>query len=248
MYKQILMTPYRKIIALLSISLLCASGTASAQHKGSRQIIRAYPVAGATASQMRGDELKGFNKWGFTAGVGALVDLSQDAQWQLSLEADFSQRGARNATTKPYSLLYFTMNYVDIPVSVHFTDPWGGITIGTGLVYSRLVQQPHGLMLFSSNFAPDTSDMTFLRNDLAAAIDLRFPIWKGLTFNVRYQHSLIPVKRGWHFTGYYNESDHQPSEWSNDCYNSSVTLRLLYVFGDEGHNRVAKKKKTSKKK
>ena len=231
--------PYRYII--VALMLLCIGG-AHAQKRGGEQIIRAYPSIGATASQIGGDELKGYDKWGFTAGVGAAVKLSQSDKWHLSLEADFSQRGASNRTNNPYSLLYFSLNYVDIPLTIHFTDPWGGITIGTGLVYSRLVQQPHGLILYSNNFVPDTSDMTFLRNDVAAAIDVRFPIWRGLTFNIRYQHSLFPVKRDWHFHGYRNESDHNPSDWSNNCYNSSVSIRLLYLFGtDDSHYKKQKK-------
>jgi len=230
---------------ILLLSMLLTGATGWAQRYSNRQVIRAYPAIGATASQMRGDELRGFRKWGFTTGVGAVVDLSSDAKWQLSIEADFAQRGAYNNTHEPYSLFGFTMNYVDIPLTLHFTDPYGGMTFGLGLVYGRLVQQPHGVMIYQPGyFEPDTANLTFLKNDLSAAIDVRFPIWRGLTFNFRYQMSLMPVKRNWGFTGLRNEGDREVTSWQNNVYNSSISIRLLYVFGDQqDHKKYNKKKK-----
>lgn len=235
-------------IFFLTLLLLLTTATTQAQRRQNSQVIRAYPVLGATASQIRGDELRGFRKWGFTAGVGAIVDLTSNGQWQMSMEADFSQRGAFNNTHDPYSIFNFTMNYVDIPLSVHFTDPYGGMTFGLGLVYGRLVQQPHGLIIYQPGyFEPDTSDMRFLKNDLSAAFDVRFPIWRGLTLNIRYQLSLFPIKRNWSFTGQHHVGEREITTWQNNLYNSSLSLRLLYVFGDDRYykkyNKVSKKKK-----
>ncbi|MBP5326525.1 MAG: hypothetical protein J6Y98_01260 [Bacteroidales bacterium] len=247
---------YKTLYILFFSSLFLVTSIDNLQAQRRRhsrdQIIKAYPSIGITSSQIRGDELKGFKKWGFTAGVGALVNLTDNEMWQMSLEADFSERGAFNNTGDPYSLINFTLHYVDIPLTFHFTDPWGGLKIGAGLVYSRLVQQPHGSIRYSpSYFVPDTSDMSFLHNDLCAAIDLRFPIWKGLTFNIRYQHSLFPVKRDWWFTEHLSAVEGDVSRWSNNCYNSSVMVRLQYVFGeDSGHkknNSSSRSHKTKKR-
>lgn len=225
------------VIVIIMMFLLANDIQAQRRRGRGHQVFRAYPAFGATASQMRGDELRGFKKWGISAGVGTMLSLSDDDKWQMSVEADFAQRGAQNNTSDPYRLLGFTMNYVDIPVTIHFTDPYGGITVGLGLVYSRLVQQPHGTMYYTPNyFVPDTSDMSFNKNDFAAALDVRFPIWRGLTFNFRYQHSLIPVKNNWGFTGYPSTSSDNFDTWTNNCYNSSISMRLLYVFGDNNHN------------
>lgn len=203
------------------------------RRRNSRQLFRVYPSVGATASQIRGDELRGFKKWGVTAGVGAIMSISDDNTWDASIEANFSQRGAYNNTNDPYSLIGFTLNYVDIPLTIHFTDPWGGITIGAGLNYSRLVQQPHGSIYYSPDyFIPDTGDMSFLKNDFAFALDMRFPIWRGLTFNLRFQHSLLPIKKNWGFTEYPTVGP-GVNKWTNNLYNSSVSVRLLYVFGDD---------------
>lgn len=199
-------------------------------------VIHAYPVVGITFSQIEGDELKGFEKIGFTAGVGAQVNLDRDRLFAASIEATFSQRGAQHRGADPYYLRGLTLNYVDIPLMIHFTDPIGGLTIGAGLGYSRLVQQPHGEMGYKDTyFIPDTSDMSFLRNDLSIIGDIRFTLWRGLKLNFRYQYSLIPVKKSWGFTEYTSAS--HAETWTNDCYNSSISVRLLYVFGDESKSR-----------
>lgn len=231
---------YRKIVPFVTLLLLLSS--ASAQHRGRRNsaVFHAYPVAGLTISQIEGDELKGFKLPGFTAGVGAILPLDRDEMWHLSIEATYSQRGAKNTINPdPYLLEALRLNYVDIPIMLHFTDPYGGITIGAGIGYSRLVQQPHGSLFFSDTyFIPDTSDMSFLRNDIPIMVDIRFPLWQGLKFSFRWQYSLFPIKKDWHFTRITNGTNTET--WTNDCYNSSLSFRLLYEFGDSKSSRYKK--------
>ncbi len=208
---------------LLTIALLLLPLTVGAQR------IHAFVSSGIVFSQIEGDELKGYRHYGYTGGVGALAAISSNNRWGLSVETLFSQRGAFERSGDPYSLS-LTLNYVDIPVMVHYQDPYGGMLLGAGLVYGRLVQQPTGKMLYNPyNMIPDTSDMTFLRNDLCAAIDARFSVWKGLQLNIRWQYSIIPVKREWQFLQY----EEQTARWEtriNNCYNNAITVRLIYQF------------------
>lgn len=230
--------------------LLCCvvCNAASAQRRRSGSVIQAYPVAGATVSQIEGDYLKGFKKWGFTAGVGAQVKLVADERWLFTMEADFTQRGSeervRNAEI-PYLVSGLTLNYVDIPLTFHFKDPYGGIMVGAGFVYSRLVQQPHGTISYNPKYVePDTSDMSFLKNDLAVAGDLRFTLWQGLQLNLRVQYSIIPVKKGWKFVEHVTAQDSEPPIVTvNDCRNFSIALRLLYVFGGDYNSRSRKSRR-----
>ena len=211
----------KKILFILLISV--AGLTAEAQR------IHGFVSTGATLSQIEGDELKSYSKWGVTAGVGAIAGLDRHETWNLSVEALFSQRGSYNGTGDPFSLS-LRLDYVDIPLMVHFRDPWGGMLLGLGLCYSRLVQQPHGIMKYNPNyFIPDTTDMTFLSNDLSAVADIRFPIWRGLMLNIRWHYSLIPVKRNWQFTELRGDGTIK-DQWENDCYNNSLTFRLIWQF------------------
>lgn len=214
-------------LTLLALLLLA---TLSVQ---AQQRIQAYLNAGATLGQVEGDELKGFNHLGFTGGVGAWIHLDSKDRWALAVETDYNCRGISNhkSSSENYYNIQMDLHYVDIPVSIFFHDPYGGLQFGLGMVYSRLVAQPHGTVTFSPNyFIPDSSNMAFLKNDLAPAVEFRFTIWQNLKLSFRYQRSIIPIKRDWTFTMGDNT-------WSNNCYNSSVSMRLLWQFGEENRRR-----------
>lgn len=214
------------------------------------QRIHAYVAAGATVSQIEGDSLQGFKKWGGTAGVGAMVKLTENGRWKMSVEADFAQRGVRNNTRNPYNI-NLTLNYIDIPLLFHFHDNRGGIEVGAGFLYGRLVRQPHGTIEHISTFIPDSTDMTFLKNDFAALVDLRFTVWRGLQLNLRFQYSIIPVKKDWKFTEYTNEAQingtYPPVVSYSDCRNISISARLIYEFGTNDDGVVGRKAKKRKR-
>ncbi|MBQ4376611.1 MAG: porin family protein [Bacteroidales bacterium] len=198
------------------------------------QRIGAFVSAGATASQIEGDELKGFKKWGFAGSVGAFARLSENDRWHLSIEAGYARRGAYESSGDPKTPYHInlSLDYVDIPLTLFFKDPYGGIYIGVGPVYSRLVRQPHDEIAFNPDyFVPDISDMEFIKNDFAIAGEIRFPVWRGLMMSLRYQYSLIPVKKDWLFTEYMRANKSKAYVYINDCYNSSVMIRLLWQFG-----------------
>lgn len=218
----------KRLILMLLTLLPLAAGA---------QRIHAFVSSGVAVSQIEGDELKGFRHYGYTGGVGALAAISANYRWGISVETLFSQLGSYENSGDPYSLK-LTVNYVDIPVMLHYQDPYGGMLLGVGFVYGRLVQQPTGEIKYNpNNLIPDTSDMTFLKNDIAVALDARFSIWKGLQLNLRWQHSVIPVKRDWVFRQYDGveaaPSGELVTRWktsTNNCYNNVISLRLIYQF------------------
>ncbi len=212
---------------LLIIALLALPLSIQAQR------IHAYVTSGVTMSQIEGDELKGFKKVGFNGGVGALTAISHNGRWGLSLEAMYAQRGAYNGTGDPYSIK-LTLDYIEIPLLVHYQDPYGGMLFGAGLSYGRLVQQPHGTIRYNPNyFYPDTTDLVFLSNDLMAVADARFTIWRGLQFNIRWQYSLLAIKRDWTFYSYHGvdaEGNAVFRSHTRNCYNHSIAFRLIWQF------------------
>lgn len=222
---------------IICIALLLGSTTVKAQR------IHAFVNAGVIGAQIEGDELKGMDHWGLTGGVGAIANLDDNGRWAIAVETDYSSRGVYHNSydINNYYNIKLSLHYVDIPLTLYFRDPYGGMQFGAGLVYGRLVSQPHGVAKFDpESFIPDTTDMTFLKNDLSPAIELRFNIWKGLQFSARYQFSIIKVKKDWHYTIVGKDPG------SNDFYNRSIQLRLLWQFGDED-TQYGTHKKSSKK-
>ena len=217
----------------LSLPGECMAQRHGGRPTGDETMIRAFVSAGATLSQIEGDMLKGYKKPGLSGGIGAIAPLSANRQWKASMEMNYTQRGVRETSTDikvQYRVTGLTLNYIDIPVALHYTDPHGGLTIGAGLAYGVLVQQPHGLIKYSPTYVvPDTADMHFLRRDLTAVGDLRFPMWRDhLWLNLRLQYSIIPVKRNWLFTEYISGED--SVQYINNCYNNSISIRLLWIF------------------
>lgn len=197
------------------------------------QRIHAFLSSGLSLSQIEGDELKGFRQVGYSGGVGALTSISGNNRWGMSVEVLFSQRGSYNRSGDPYSMS-LKLNYIDIPLLLHYQDPYGGMLIGAGIDYGRLVQQPHGIIKYNpAYFIPDTSDMSFLKHDLGVVADMRFTIWKGLQFNIRWQYSLLAIKRDWAFHAYNGvdgEGNPVYKTHLRDCYNHSLTFRFIWQF------------------
>ena len=210
---------------LTPLLLIMAFATSTLQ----AQRIHAYALGGAITSQVEGDELKGFNHWGLTGGVGVIANLDDYDRLSLAIETDYSCRGISNHKFNNENFYNITLNlhYVDIPIALFFRDPYGGLQIGAGIVYSRLVSQPHGTIVYNPMyFIPDTTDMTFLKNDIAPSIEFRFAIWKNLQFSARYQYSMIPIKRNWKYQFAGNAH-------SNNFYGSSIAFRLIWQFGED---------------
>ncbi|MCR4660020.1 MAG: hypothetical protein K5650_06965 [Bacteroidales bacterium] len=184
-------------------------------------------------SQIEGDELRGFDNIGWHFGIGAVTTVDKYGNWLLTTEIDYTRRGAFNNTINPNNFkynIYLPLDYIDIPVTIFYRDPIGNMMIGLGPVYGRLVQQPHEEIRYSYLY-PDTSNMAFLKNDIAIAAELRFKVWRRLEIGLKWQYSVFPIKKDWLFTERVTTIETQ--KWTNNCYNNSVTLRLLWQFGDE---------------
>lgn len=204
------------------------------------QRIHAFVSSGMTLSQIDGDELRGFKQFGYTGGVGALVSISNNHRWGVSIEALFSQRGAYSTDDTRYYLyqLNIRSSYIETPVLVHWQDTRGGMLLGAGLSYGRLVEQPNGIIGFNPTFFyPDTTDKAFLSSDLMSVLDARFTIWRGLQLDLRWQYSLLPIKRDWMFykyNGYGYDSDGNRVDRyitnTRNCYNNSIIVKLIWQF------------------
>ncbi len=197
------------------------------------QIIKGEAILGFSLTQVEGDEVHGFKKPGLQIGAGALVPFAK--KWDVGLEVLFNQKGAREGQqyldtidgkvfTGEYKL---RLNYVEVPVMIHFTDK-DFITIGAGFSWGRLVgvkEWEHGKLIETTT----VQDGPYSKNDFNYIIDLRIRLKGPLKLGMRYQNSMVPIRTR-------EFEDFSGEKWTRDQYNKVITLKLVYVFGEQQSN------------
>lgn len=126
----------RRFYLVLLMAMLACSGKMNAQ------IFKGEVFAGASLSQIDGDECFGYRRFTGQAGVGAMLPVTD--WFDIALEVMYNPKGAlRNdtmiANSGSFHGLYdCKLNYVEIPLMFYFTDKQR-YTIGIGAAYGRLV-------------------------------------------------------------------------------------------------------------
>lgn len=100
-----------KKISLIIVIIFLSNYSFSQDHK-----FHLLLSAGANASQVNGDKLAGFDKFGLNMGAGIRRNISQKAGIQL--EFLYSEKGSRDVVSpsNPVPDTLFQFNYVDIPI------------------------------------------------------------------------------------------------------------------------------------
>jgi len=211
-----------RYLAYIFITILIVLAPQTASTQG----IQGAIAFGTNLSQVDGDEVVGFKKFGINASAIAIMPFKK--RWAISIEASFSQKGAyekypRNyQADKLYPYYNLRLNYAEVPVLLHFTDK-GFLTAGLGLSWGRLVGvkeiewgKQTDLSLYSGDYA---------RNDLNGIFDLRIPIYKKLKFNFRYSYSFMVI-RNRTYTNIAGDT------WTRKQYNNILTFRIYYIFNE----------------
>ncbi len=195
------------------------------------QVIKGEAILGMNLSQVDGDEVFGFKKVGLNVGAGVLIPIARN--WDVSLEALYTQKGANQKPQYPDSdsnyAYRINLNYAEVPVLVMYTDK-GFISAGAGFSWGRLVgvkEWEHGKLVETTT----VNNGPYNKNDFCILGDLRIRIYKQLKFNLRYQYSLVKIRTrefGHISTGF----------WERDQYNNVISFRLIWVFNEEQSKRV----------
>ena len=196
--------------------------------------------AGINLSQVDGDEVYGYKKIGFNGGPSVIIPFGKDKKWSVTLELLFSQLGSRQKSVYPisntidsaragfYDGYRLSLNYVQIPVIVHFTDK-RFLAGGLGFQYGQLV----GVTEYEDyndnrGFARSTTTLQgpYTRADIQALADVRIRIYRGFWFNVRYSYSILPIRTREFVNPFFGDT------WLRKQYNNVISLRLVYIFND----------------
>ena len=209
--------------------------------------IKGVLIGGFNLSQVDGDEVYGFNRFGLNAGFGGILPLGH--RFSLSVEILYNEKGSyRKYSPTPVDTLqnpYYSLKltYLTAPIMIHFEDrnTW---TFGLGLSWSRLV----GFKELEFNIPQDWDrpNITYkTKNDFSIIADIRFRVWKHLKFNLQYSYSLAKIR-----SRYYDPNPGSVEPWSRNQYNNVITARLLYYLNEKylpQRFTFKKKKKDTKK-
>jgi hypothetical protein len=207
--------------------------------------------AGMNLSQVDGDEKYGFHKVGLNIGPMVMLPFGKTKKWSVTMELLFSQVGsyARSQyssadtvidSTQYYDGYKLVLDYVQIPIIVHFTDK-KTVAAGIGFLYGQLVgvkewedhNDIYGMSRTETNLKGP-----YTQSDLQVLADVRIRLWQHLWLNGRYSYSVLPIRTRL-FTNPFDQTD----TWTRKQYNNVITLRLTYIFNDELPNKKKAKKK-----
>lgn len=198
-----------KFYIFFALWLLCAAASAQTSPR-----FGAGVIAGLTASQIDGDQSAGYNKLGLQAGLRGLTRLGR--RTDLSIEFLYAQRGSQNTlfnNGQQLSPFRLTLNYVEIPVQLHYKDwyiedddnGFWRVSFNAGLSYARFINAKtanDGSALY--DVVPDY----LKKNDISLLLGANFFTNRHWGFTFRYVRSLglmydyrdwpnPPVDRGW---------------------------------------------------
>ncbi|MGM0613611.1 MAG: outer membrane beta-barrel protein [Bacteroidota bacterium] len=205
-----------RIVSLI-LMILLSSGLYSQNIKGAG-------ILGTNLTQVDGDEIYGFHKFGLNVGASAIIPINDN--WSISLETLYSEKGSYRSQqyTPPKDGSYLLkLNYAEVPLLVHFEDR-ETMTFGLGASWGRLVkmeeyEHSHKIPWNTLSGPYDTDDFNFL-------VDIRFRIHKRLWGNARYAYSFAKIRTR-------DFEDVTGDKWQRDQYNNVITVRLIYIFNEE---------------
>jgi hypothetical protein len=158
-----------------TLVLASLGSAASGQSEGAPWMFNGGYTLGATAAQVRGDGIEGFNKMGFHA--GALVEVRQYRDLGFQIGILYNQKGSRkvqNPKVDDYTNWGYKFTYVDVPIAAVY-DFQDGFTFGTGL-------QPGVLIgAYEDGLASGVSDGVWEPTTLPIrSWELSWVVWVGM--------------------------------------------------------------------
>jgi len=217
-------------------ALVLFTGLFSFQSQAQR--IMGEAIIGLNMSKIEGDLINNgslkFQKPGLNIGVGAIIPIGES--FSVNIQTIFSQKGAytKYGINPDSALPYYRtrLDYAEVPLIFHYHDK-NGLSIGTGISYSRLVRAQWTLN--GKEVSNSISDGLFTRDNFDWLADFKVRVWKNLHANVRYQYGLNSLWSG-------NEDDlltTQAGDTQNtDQRHSLISIRAIWVFGMEQSRKV----------
>jgi len=180
-------------------------------------------VGGFNFTQVDGDSYAGYHKTGFN--FGGIVYAHLGPELAASMEILYVQKGSRgHEVTESGSPGIFInkyridMNYVEVPIQLNYFLDKRKSHVGAGLSYSRVTSVKETL----ETNPPTTVNLDnypINKSDLNLVLGGNLRVWEGLYLNLRFQYSLIPIRK-----------NIPPGFGRGEQYNNVVAIRFMYLF------------------
>ena len=222
------MVKIRKFAALLLFAIVWISFTERAQAQNPSNYYVEDPrtfygglVLGGNFSQVDGDSYAGYHKVGLNA--GGIVYIHLEEKLAASMEILFSQKGSRGHRVQEsgiqgtYIQKYkINLNYAEVPIQLNYFDRRRS-HFGGGLSYSQLITSKEEINTYNGPVATDS--FNFRKADLNLVLGGNVHIWNGFFVNLRFQYSLIPIRK-----------NIPPGFGRSEQFNNMWVVRLMYLF------------------
>jgi len=179
-------------------------------------------VAGGNFTQVDGDSYAGYHNVGLN--LGPILYAQFASKIAGSIEILYSQKGAHSTFSQPSTSKAFLitkqdirLNYVEIPLQLNYFDKRKS-HFGGGISISRLISSKETIET-NPNVNYDPDKYPFKKMDYNFVLGGQLHLWKGLFMNLRFQYSLVPIRK-----------DIDLEFGRGEQYNNMWTLRMMYLF------------------
>lgn len=207
-----------KLISFFSIVCFLSPSKQTIQAQDDPLKFAARVNGGLSTTQVHGDQISGFNKFGYTA--GASVDIRRKASSGVQFGMFLTQKGSRRVPDPKngdYTTWSYRFTYIDLPIIKTWDaqDWW----IGAGIQPSILVR---GEEDFYGNGFTELSYLELLPVDLGAVAAAGWKFNSLISTEVRLSQSLMPI----------SERPDQPVQrWNNFMMNMAIQWMITLSVG-----------------
>jgi hypothetical protein len=209
---------YNKLFIFFLFALALVN--VQAQEENSRRFDLGY-FLGPSSSQMSGDGLGGFDKFGGTAGLSLRANISDRSNLLLSM--GFISKGSRAPLdTLTRNVFAYRLNYIQIPITwqIHWNER---INVHLSPYAAYLIHQSVMFNKETSSVSEYGGQPAFNDWDFGINAGIGFVLSDNSSLVFEYGQSVVPIRP--------NPSQaNQFSYYERGNYNSTVALMLLHYF------------------
>lgn len=170
-----------KLTKALFIFFLLLSLESKAQ-----QAFKAGLSLGMTTSQISGDGLGGWDKFGVTGGAFVSAPLSSKNGFRIGL--NYADKGSRTKRdTLNFNTFAYRLRYIEVPIQYSFQN--GPFTFLSGLYYGRLIKQD----ILSNSLTYDVIP-AFHNYDVGITLGTTLQLGDHLFLEGRFSSSILPTR------------------------------------------------------